>query len=264
MLGTAATPRRIRAREWLIASIAGLALAAGPSTGYAGPGLTLETTTTERPVAHSDDGAEPFGRPTSEIGASLLSSKWEAARQSIDAEMGLIAVCRIDLAVCPSPAAIEFLAIVERARQRDGLARLGEINRAINLAIRPAADIELYNAEDFWSSPLLTLTAGAGDCEDYAIAKFVALREAGVAPSDLRLVILHDARSQADHAVVAVRIEQHWRILDSRRLVMLEDSQFIRFQGGAHFEPVFSLSDSDVRRYDENAVVAATAAPPIF
>jgi predicted transglutaminase-like cysteine proteinase len=187
-------------------------------------------------------------------------------RQSIEAEQSLVALCRLDLALCPSPAAIQFLAIVERARQHDGLARLGEVNRAINLEIRPAADIDLYKVEDFWSSPLQTLAAGAGDCEDYAIAKFVALREAGVPPGDLRLIILRDARTQADHAVVAVRVAHRWHILDSRRLIMLEDAQFVRSQGRTHFEPVFSLGEAGVRRYEENAIVAATATPqpPVF
>ena len=33
---------------------------------------------------------------------------------------------------------------------------------------------------------------GTGDCEDYAVARYVALREAGVTDDDLRLMIVHD------------------------------------------------------------------------
>ena len=76
---------------------------------------------------------------------------------------------------CASPAALKFLAIVDAARLREGRARLGEVNRAINLAIRPVSDLAQYGQVDVWSSPLATLTRGGGDCEDYAIAKFVAL-----------------------------------------------------------------------------------------
>jgi predicted transglutaminase-like cysteine proteinase len=181
-------------------------------------------------------------------------------RQSIDAEMNQLDLCRLDVTICPSPAAIEFLTIVEQARQRDGLARLGEINRAINLDVRPVADIDQHQVEDYWSPPLATLTVGAGDCEDYAIAKFVALHEAGVASSDLRLVILRDQRLHADHAVVAVRIDHRWRILDSRRLQMLDDTQFLRFQTMWHFEPVFVIGDTGVRRYDDPPQLAASVA----
>jgi len=266
MLGTATTPRRARARASLTSLLVGLVLAVtgAPSLVQAATGSTPESAVTAMTAPDLDD--EPFGRPTSELGESPLTDKWQTVRQSIEAEMSVVALCRLDVAMCPSPAAIQFLAIVERARQREGLARLGEINRAINLEVRPAADIDLYKVEDYWSPPLSTLTSGAGDCEDYAIAKFVALREAGMAPADLRLIILRDTRLQADHAVVAARIEHRWYILDSRRLVMLDDTQFIRFQARSHFEPAFSLGDAGVRRYEENAVVAATAAPlpPVF
>jgi len=95
--------------------------------------------------------------------------------------MKTVALCRFDRARCPSAAALRFLSIIDSARGREGLARLGEINRSINLAIRPMSDLMQYHVEDLWSSPLATLAAGAGDCEDYAIAKFVALREAAVA-----------------------------------------------------------------------------------
>jgi len=78
------------------------------------------------------------------------------------------------------------------AKAREGRARLGEINRAINLAIRPMSDLAQYGAIDVWSSPLVTFANGAGDCEDYAIAKFAALRHAGISPDDLRIVIMRD------------------------------------------------------------------------
>ena len=39
---------------------------------------------------------------------------------------------------------------------------------------------------------IATLTTGFGDCEDYAIAKYVALVEAGVAAEDVRLIIARD------------------------------------------------------------------------
>ena len=42
-----------------------------------------------------------------------------------------------------------------------------------------------------------------GDCEDYAIAKYVALREAGVARENLQLVLVRDRAVRQDHAVLA-------------------------------------------------------------
>ena len=135
-----------------------------------------------------------------------------------------LALCEGDRENCVSPAALKFLAIVDTAKTREGRARLGEINRAINLAIRPMSDLAQYGQIDVWTSPLATLAKGAGDCEDYAIAKYVALRRAGVAADDLRIVIMRDTMRGEDHAVAAARLDGHWLILDSRRMAMVEDS----------------------------------------
>ncbi len=101
--------------------------------------------------------------------------KWLRVERKLDDERVQLALCDGDRDRCASPAALRFLAIVDNARSREGRARLGEINRAINLAIRPMSDEAQYGQLDVWSSPLVTFAHGAGDCEDYAIAKFVAL-----------------------------------------------------------------------------------------
>jgi predicted transglutaminase-like cysteine proteinase len=94
------------------------------------------------------------------------------------------------------------------ARAHDGPTRVGVINRAINMAIRPMNDMAQWGVPDRWSAPLATLASGRGDCEDYAIAKYVALREAGVAEDSVRLVIVRDLANGEDHAVVAARLNE--------------------------------------------------------
>jgi predicted transglutaminase-like cysteine proteinase len=88
-----------------------------------------------------------------------------------------------------------------------------EINRAVNFSIRPVSDWAQYGVADFWSAPLATLGAGAGDCEDYAVLKYVALREAGIAPDDLRFLIVYYPRRGPNHVVVAVHLGEEWLIL---------------------------------------------------
>ena len=63
------------------------------------------------------------------------------------------------------------------------------------------SDLAQYGEIDVWTSPLLTFTTGSGDCEDYAIAKFVALHQAGMR-EDLRIVIMHDTIRGEDHALL--------------------------------------------------------------
>ena len=154
--------------------------------------------------------AEPFGLPTAMLLDGGLLDKWLGVQRRLDDEMVQLALCEGDRERCASPAALKFLDIVDAARLRDGRARLGEINRAINLAIRPMSDLAQHGRIDVWSSPLATLASGSGDCEDYAIAKFVALRRAGIAPEDLRIVVLHDTIHGDNHAVAAARLDGRW------------------------------------------------------
>jgi predicted transglutaminase-like cysteine proteinase len=163
----------------------------------------------------------PFGLTDSED--SPLSARWRGLQSAIRMETQILALCRSNPAICP-PAAARFLAIVESARARSGRARVGEVNRAVNLAIRPASDLARFGVADVWATPLMTFAAGAGDCEDYAIAKYVALRQAGVADEDLRLVIVHDRLVGQDHAVVAARVEGDWLILDNRTMLLPNDA----------------------------------------
>jgi predicted transglutaminase-like cysteine proteinase len=154
-----------------------------------------------------------------------------------------------------SEAALKLLAIVDSGRQREGRARIGEINRAVNLSIRAMDDIAQYGQADVWTTPLVTFAHGAGDCEDYAIAKYVALRMAGIAAEDLRIVVLVDSRGEG-HAVAAARLDGHWLILDNRRMAMIEDANLLNYR------PLFVINDAAVMKYDGRLLVSAPETIP--
>ena len=191
--------------------------------------------------------AEPFGMFVSKVSAGALREKWLGVERKLDDERVQLALCDGDREHCVSPAALQLLAIVDSARARDGRARLGEINRAINLAIKPMTDMAQYGQIDVWSSPLVTFTTGAGDCEDYAIAKFVALRLAGMSADDLRIVVLRDTINGEGHAVAMARLDQHWLTLDNRRMAMVEDSD------ARNIRPLFVINEDDVMKYIDTA-----------
>jgi predicted transglutaminase-like cysteine proteinase len=168
-----------------------------------------------------------------------ISAKWADLRSRIQLEQETLAACRAGSINCPA-AARRFLQIVELGRQRQGRARLAAINREVNFSIRPVSDWAQYGVADFWSAPLVTLSAGAGDCEDYAVVKYVALREAGIAPNDLRLLIVYNPRLRTNHAVVAVHLGEEWLILDNSTLIMVNSSD------ARHYRPLFVVDHRGV------------------
>ena len=205
------------------------------------PTTALMAGTLTSPVGQAD---EPFRLSTSTVTTGTVLEKWRDVERELDDERRVLRICAENRASCRSQAALQFLAIVDGARSLGGRARLGDVNRAINLKIKPMSDLALYGAEDVWSPPLVTLAKGAGDCEDYAIAKFVALEEAGVSADDLRIVILRDDVREEDHAVVAARLDGNWLMLDNLHMVMAEDQQMRDY-----YRPIFLIDRDGVKRY---------------
>ena len=216
-------------------------------------GLKAETVAVAAPELAAKS-SEPFGLFTTALVAGGLHDKWLGLQRRLDDEMVQLALCDGDRDGCVSPAALRLLAIVDAARQRAGRAQLGEINRAINLAIRSVSDEAQYGESDVWASPLASFMRGAGDCEDYAIAKFAALRLVGLAANDLRILIVRDANRGEDHAVAAARLDGRWLTLDNRRMAMIEDADI------RDYRPTFVMDRDGIRRYAPTPLLSAIAA----
>jgi predicted transglutaminase-like cysteine proteinase len=67
--------------------------------------------------------------------------------------------------------------------------RAGHVNLMLN-GLRYAPDMQTTGEEDHWDTPLEFIGRGAGDCEDFAIAKYFMLLEAGLAPELVRLAFV--------------------------------------------------------------------------
>jgi predicted transglutaminase-like cysteine proteinase len=217
-----------------------------------GPAAVVTAATLDRFESSGlvEKSAEPFGLFASPLSEGGLREKWLGVEHQLDDERVQLALCDGDRERCVSPAALRFLAIVDNAKALEGRARLGEINRAINLAIRPMSDLAQYGAIDVWSSPLVTFAHGAGDCEDYAIAKFVALRHAGIAADDLRIIVMRDTIRGEDHAVAAARLDGRWLMLDNRRMAMVEDANV------RNYRPTFVIDQTGVMQYADTPLLA--------
>jgi predicted transglutaminase-like cysteine proteinase len=198
--------------------------------------------------------SEPFGLGAMPVASGEILMKWSGIEADVRAERDILARCRDSAAFCPATAQ-KFLAVIAEGRSREGRARIGVINRAINLAIRPASDLAQWGILDRWSTPLVTLATGRGDCGDYAIAKYVALREAGVAARNVRLVIVRDLLAEVDHAVVAARLQGQWMVLDNRHLALVADTDLQRMV------PLFVLDDDGVRQFAATTIADARRIP---
>lgn len=76
--------------------------------------------------------------------------------------------------------------VIEKAKNEDILYQLKYVNDFFN-KVKYRRDSAHWKKNDYWASPFEFLGTGAGDCEDYAIAKYFTLRQLGVPDEKLRI-----------------------------------------------------------------------------
>jgi len=167
---------------------------------------------------------------TTEIGSHDLAMfpKWRRTLQAFEEE---VKSCRNGQ--CDNN---EWRAIVESLRGKDLMAQLRETNVRMN-ETRYVADDVNWAVPDYWATPFEFLRKAGGDCEDYAIAKYMMLRELGIPADDVRIVVLKDLKLGVDHAVLAVYINGTPFILDSRHPNVVPASSL------HDYHPVYSISE---------------------
>jgi predicted transglutaminase-like cysteine proteinase len=205
--------------------------------------LEAEPAAAKSPASISSDGeaAPLFGMQTAPLIGGAIPQKWTRARAEIAREFESLERCRADDA-CPAVAQ-RLIDLSAEGAGRSSRARVGLINRAVDLAIIPTSDDTQWSVEDRWSAPFETLQSGRGDCEDYAIVKYLALLEAGLSEDDVKIVILKNTFPNEDHAVLAVRVDGDWLILDNRTLTLVRDMDLRRAT------PEFVLDRQGAKRF---------------
>ena len=179
---------------------------------------------------------EPFGLEAVPSHSENLIVMWRDLQRELARDEAEIQLCRAAQG-CRSDPAKRLISIVDEARRYRGRQMIGHLNRSINGAIPTTrADVP-------WLSPLAALSH-AGDCKSYAIAKYLALADAGSASRDRRLVMLRLTTTPAErHLAVLVRDGEHWLILDNRTLTLV-DSTATR-----QYAPLHEFDENGVRDF---------------
>ncbi|MDX1298186.1 MAG: transglutaminase-like cysteine peptidase [Pseudomonas sp.] len=80
--------------------------------------------------------------------------------------------------------------------------KLNEVNRFFNRQVRFTDDINIWRQNDYWATPVEMLVKGAGDCEDYSIAKYFTLRRLGIPSEKLRITYVKALNYNQAHMVL--------------------------------------------------------------
>lgn len=111
----------------------------------------------------------------------------------------------------------DLIAMLEQSKNKSNWQKVKFINRWVNQAASQSTDRKIWQMEDYWASPLELLEQSAADCEDYAITKYLLLKEAGI--DEARLYLSHvELEGQLEPHMVLVynnNDDQGFYILDN-------------------------------------------------
>ena len=107
----------------------------------------------------------------------------------------------------------EWRTLIESIADLPLMAKLETVNRTLNAQPYVPA-WQNWHRSSYWETPFEFLARG-GQCEDYAIAKYLALRAAGVGDDVLRVLIVRDTNLGVDHAVLLAEVGGRAYLLDN-------------------------------------------------
>jgi predicted transglutaminase-like cysteine proteinase len=103
--------------------------------------------------------------------------------------------------------------------------------------VRYIGDNKNWGKSDYWETPVEFFING-GDCEDFAITKYISLRALGVPDNRMRVAIVKDMEKGIPHAILVVYGDNGTYVLDNQ-IKTVRSTQSI-----SHYKPIFSINRS--------------------
>lgn len=188
------------------------------------------------PVPSATASPALFG--TVEFRAESLAAlpRWQRVMARIEDERPVYKLCRNYPEACPMRSARAWQSMVRGQKGRPPQEQMRVVNRFLN-AWPYRTDLEVYGQSDYWASPLEFLK-NSGDCEDYAIIKYVTLRQLGFAAEQLRMAVVRDSQRDLAHAVLAVYLDDEVYILDNL------SNRILAHHEVPHYNPYYSVNET--------------------
>ncbi|MDB2682849.1 transglutaminase-like cysteine peptidase [Alphaproteobacteria bacterium] len=128
----------------------------------------------------------------------------------------------------------EWRGALKRYQGKDLKAMADGVNDFVNQ--QPyVLDNRNWDKSDYWATPIEFMERG-GDCEDFAIAKYTALRALGVPEERLRLMIVQDTKKNIPHAVLVVYTDEGAFVLDNQIKTL------VTTRGAGRYRPIYSIN----------------------
>lgn len=105
------------------------------------------------------------------------------------------------------------MALIDDLKLRPLAERVEYANEYLN-TVRYVPTTENWGSPAYWETTFEFLARG-GQCQDYAISKYLALQASGVPDSAIRVTVVHDRQTNQDHAILIVTVDGRDLVLDN-------------------------------------------------
>lgn len=188
------------------------------------------------PAYANDDGEALFGASSALLRGTVRNRKWHgmldrhektSRSQKVKCASGVRGRdCRLS----------RWISYLTGLRDASPVDQIRKVNRKINRYLY-VTDIRNWGVLDYWAAPDEFFRRD-GDCEDYAIAKYLSLRFLGHDPETLRIVVVRDLNLRANHAVMVVFHHGESLVLDNQTRRLVEAARI------RHYQPIYSLNEN--------------------
>lgn len=117
----------------------------------------------------------------------------------------------------------------------DAEQQINRVNDMMN-AVDYVTDNKNYGQSDYWATLSEFLNRG-GDCEDFAIAKYVSLKALGFPEERLRIAIVHDNYKNIPHAILIVYANDNAYVLDNQMKKVMRASEL-----SERYKPLYTIN----------------------
>ncbi|MCK4939746.1 MAG: transglutaminase-like cysteine peptidase [Rhodospirillaceae bacterium] len=128
----------------------------------------------------------------------------------------------------------KWTSFLDGIKGKDVATKIREVNNYMNRAPY-ITDTQNWGTKDYWSSPG-EFMAKFGDCEDFAIAKYMSLRYLGFKEDDMRVVAVKDMNLKVGHAVLVIFLGGKSYVMDNQIKNVVSTTKI------RHYVPVFSIN----------------------
>jgi predicted transglutaminase-like cysteine proteinase len=115
--------------------------------------------------------------------------------------------------------------------------QVSAVNRIMNS--KPyVEDNRNWGKSDYWATPVEFMSRG-GDCEDFAIAKYVALRALGVPVEQMRVAVVMDQTINQHHAILIVYDRDNTAYVLDNQIKRVRELSSVK-----RYKPIFSINQA--------------------